>query len=295
MTPIHIPVAVNWHVWPRCNYRCRFCFATFADVPRALSKDLALKVPALLHEAGTRKITLAGGEPTLCPHLGEVLRACKGAGMTTRLVTNASRLTDDFLGGMRGLLDWVTISVDSAQEAVESELGRGLGNHVWLARRAARAVQFHGFHLKVNTVVTSRNWGEVMHGLILEMGPERWKVLQMLPIAGGNIGGMDLSIVASQFRSFLRRHRDLDPVGEDNDAMTGSYVMLDPLGRFFQNTEGRYTYSRSILDVGVGKALDSVGWDRGKFLERGGLYSWAPSTGRRAASMEDLRRGVAGW
>lgn len=48
--------------------------------------------------------------------------------------------------------------------------------------------------------------------------------------------------------------------------------MLDPLGRFFQNTKGYIEYSRSILEVDLLEALAEVGWDREKFIKRGGVY-----------------------
>ena len=38
---------------------------------------------------------------------------------------------------------------------------------------------------------------------------------------------------------------------ESNELMRGSYVMVDPAGRFFDNVEGGHTYSRPILEVGV--------------------------------------------
>ena len=56
--------------------------------------------------------------------------------------------------------------------------------------------------------------------------------------------------------------------------MTGSYVMVDPAGRFFDNVAGGYTYSRSIIDVGVEEALREVSIDSEKFLSRDGIYHW---------------------
>jgi hypothetical protein len=32
--PGQLPPVVNWHLEPRCNYGCKFCFATFEDVKR---------------------------------------------------------------------------------------------------------------------------------------------------------------------------------------------------------------------------------------------------------------------
>ena len=55
---------------------------------------------------------------------------------------------------------------------------------------------------------------------------------------------------------------------------TGSYVMVDPAGRFFDNAAGTHTYSRPILEIGVEKALMDVFVDAGKFLSRSGMYAW---------------------
>jgi len=54
----------------------------------------------------------------------------------------------------------------------------------------------------------------------------------------------------------------------------GSYVMVDPAGRFFENTSGRHIYSQPILEVGVRRAMNKMGYDFAKFVKRGGLYKW---------------------
>lgn len=74
-------------------------------------------------------------------------------------------------------------------------------------------------------------------------------------------------------------HQHLNALGvpvvpENNAAMTGSYVMLDPLGRPFQNFEGRYAYGPSITDKGLRTALRLVGFDHAAFIRRGGSYEW---------------------
>ncbi len=65
-------------------------------------------------------------------------------------------------------------------------------------------------------------------------------------------------------------------VSEDNDEMTGSYVMVDPMGRFFWHAqdEAGYRYSESILQVGVEAAFASsvISWRKyGRRYERDGV------------------------
>ena len=267
--------SVNWHIWERCNYKCKFCFATFSQVNWRLPKEQALMIPILLANSGVKKLNFVGGEPLLCPYIDALLSVSKEAGLVTSIVTNATRLTRKFLEDNACNIDWIGISIDSQDENTEKCLGRGTGNHVKMVVSRAKMVKEFGIKLKVNTVVTSLNFNEDMSSLITELGPDRWKVFQMLPINGENQSiGMDLTVDKSQFMEFVSRHKHLNPVAEDNDSMTGSYLMLDPLGRFFQNWNQRYVRSKPILDVGVSRAIEQVGWSNNKFIERGGDYSW---------------------
>lgn len=191
------------------------------------------------------------------------------------VVTNGSVLSAGYLERIRGSVDWIALSVDSASNDVEKTLGRGWGDHVDRVVLAAKLVKDAGIRLKVNTVVTAMTWQEDMRMLIHRLEPERWKVFQALRIAGENDAqDNEMWVTPEQFEGFLARHAELNPIGEDNDAMTGSYVMMDPLGRFFQNLGGAYGHSRSILQVGVFPALGEVGWNAEKYVARGGRYDW---------------------
>ena len=89
---------VNYHLLYACNMSCGFCFATFLDTResgRALKKEQALEVVDRLCHANFGKINFAGGEPTLSPHLPDLIRAAKLHGRTTSIVSNGSRLTEE--------------------------------------------------------------------------------------------------------------------------------------------------------------------------------------------------------
>lgn len=272
-------VAVNFHVNKACNAHCLFCFATFRDVRGRSSTDVAIGVIDALADAGCEKLNFAGGEPTLRSDLPKLLRHAKGLGLVTSIVTNGFRL-DGLLDDHGDTLDWVGLSVDSSREDVQQALGRGKGDHVANSIRLARRCRDLGLRVKLNSVVTELTWNEDMSGLVRTMQPERWKAFQVLPIAGQNDGSVeDLLISPDQFRAFIERHAQLAaeglaPVVEDNDAMRGSYVMVDPLGRFFGNATGRHVYSEPILEVGVDRGLAQVGFVPAKFEARGGRYAW---------------------
>ena len=138
----------------------------------------------------------------------------------------------------------------------------------------------HGVRIKVNTVVTRSNLKEDLTDFIVGAHPERWKLLQVLPVKGQNDVVVDPYVVSpDEFEEYVELSRRVQAYGikvvpESNDLMTGSYVMVDPAGRFFDNASGAHTYSRSIVEVGVEAAFRDVSVDSRKFISRDGLYDW---------------------
>lgn len=269
--------------------RCKFCFAIFQDVTHSilpkghLPKEQALEVVLQLAEIGFEKITFAGGEPTLCPWLPDLIKTAKQAGLTTMIVTNGSKLTDSFLQDNKQYLDWIAISVDSLKDETNFATGRAISDKKVLSSddyfSLVDKIKQHGYGLKINTVVTRYNFSENMSEFIRYAKPIRWKVLQVLPIIGQNdLKIDDLKISVEEFQFFLDTHADIYDctciVPESNEQMRGSYAMVDPAGRFFDNTEGTHNYSKPILEIGARLAIQQVNYDFSKFVLRGGIYNW---------------------
>ena len=124
----HIP-SVNFHLWKPCNMKCRFCFATFQDVGRDvlpkghLPREGCLSVVDALASAGFVKINFAGGEPTLCTWLPDLIQRAKELGCTTSIVTNGSRISPEWLNCVGDSLDWATLSIDTLDPQKLEELG----------------------------------------------------------------------------------------------------------------------------------------------------------------------------
>lgn len=280
-----LPTAINFHFWKPCNLRCTFCFATFDDDPLlkrvrgGLDADSCRAVLDALKMAGVQKINLVGGEPTLCPYLPDLLTHSRKLGCVTSIVTNGAHLAR-VLAAAPQCVDWVGLSVDSADEQTQAALGRGDGDHV--KRSLALFDLLHRSHIRVklNTVVTSLNWQEDMSSFVLQARPERWKIFQVLPVDEQNSGKVEPLLVSTdKFQAFVTRHLDISQrgvkvVAETNEDMTESYAMIDPLGRFFSNAGGRHSYSQPILEVGVREAFRQISFDINRFESRGGLYEW---------------------
>ena len=275
---------VNYHMLIACNMRCGFCFATFLDIPgrNQLKSEEALELVDMLCQAGFRKINFAGGEPTLLKWLPDLIRHAKSYGLTTSIVTNGSRITQEWLDDLEGCLDIIALSIDSVNQDVQYRIGRFVKGEAPIDAQhyieMGRWIKDRGIRLKVNTVVNRMNLFEDFRSFLLEMMPERWKIFQALRVDGQNDERFDaFSVTDREFERYVERNRDVECSGirvvpESNDLMTASYVMVDPLGRFFDDAKGHHTYSRPIFEVGVAAALEDVTVDTDRFERRGGVY-----------------------
>ena len=291
-----LPPAVNWHFWPWCNYGCTFCFATFEDIDRSnsLEKELGFKLLEEMAAEGVEKVTFVGGEPTLCPWLGEYLVKAKSLALTTCIVSNGTGLSEEFLDSWHEYIDWVGISIDASDDRLHYIMGRGTkadlaegrSRHLEAALSAWERCQKLGIRMKLNTVVCKANLDDNMTETVLQLMPERWKAFQVLPIDGQNDGRVeDLLISEDEFLEWVERHKGVSNEGinfisETNELMTGSYVMIDSLGRFYSNIEGAHKYTRSILEIGIKEAWRENQFNEHHFIEREGIYDWRtlPST-----------------
>lgn len=79
--------SVNFHFWPYCNLKCKYCFARFKNIKDPLTKEDNFKIINKLAKSGVKKINFVGGEPTLCPFLGELIQYAKNNNLTTSIVS----------------------------------------------------------------------------------------------------------------------------------------------------------------------------------------------------------------
>jgi radical S-adenosyl methionine domain-containing protein 2 len=289
-------LVINWHLTEACNYSCKYCYASWnrergmKDVihdPIATQTLLAsiqnffdpdnLSNP--LREAMRwRKVRLsiAGGEAMLYgDRVGQIMKMAEQLGFRLSLITNGSLLPDAGMGELASYLSILGISIDSVDTETNRRIGRidrngvlslnVIAEKIELARRANPALK-----IKINTVVNALNVHDDLSGLIERLRPDRWKVLRVLPTIDSSLVVSDLD-----FHRFLQRHQTFAEVtsSEDNQEMTESYIMIDPLGRFFQNMppaagSGGYRYSSPILDVGIESAFSSIRFSASKFASR---------------------------
>lgn len=170
----------------------------------------------------------------------------------------------------------IGVSVDSIDEETNKKIGRPhFTEEQWFY--LSLIVKLNGVSLKINTAVCRYNLKEDLFGFIAEMSPDRFKVFQAFPVEGteGAIrhDPKDWAVDDVEFQQFVWRHMRVKAVVESADTMRESYLMVSPDGCFYDSTQGFYTKSDPILEVGVEAAFRQVSFSQEKFEARGSLFS----------------------
>jgi radical S-adenosyl methionine domain-containing protein 2 len=273
-------LVVNYHITARCNYSCQHCYANWAsNNTQEIHRDMT-KVKRLLNEiypffsqqSKTLRLNLAGGEPLLCKNIGKIIELAHAIGFRVSLISNGSALTHKFILNNAKQLAMVGLSIDSLQPARLKKIGRLTRNGQYLSpktfrEKVSRLREVNDqLQIKFNTVVCQFNYDEYFGDFIDSVRPDKWKIFRVLPFAQP-----ETAISDDEFSLFLNNHRDIVTPHyiENNDDMIESYIMVDPIGRFYQNsTDGHYTYSQPITEVGAENAFNQINFSPTKYSNR---------------------------
>lgn len=234
--------SANIHVNGSCNYHCNHCFSRCLRGMGIMKPKEWIPVLDYLKTEGIEKINIAGGEPMLYPYLDELCRLIKNMGFMVTIVSNGSLITEEWLYRMRGIVEWIGLSIDSPDEEDEIAVGRtfkGRG-HIKNIIEISNLAHRYGYKVKLNITVVRRSHDKDFSELIERIGAERVKVFRALTIKNANDDIEDTwSIDDEQFEDFRRRHENCSNIiFEDNDDMVGSYMMFSPKGKWMVNKGG---------------------------------------------------------
>ncbi len=272
-------ITINWHIIQQCNYSCNYCFAKYTTDDRKEIHESKEEIKVLLYKVYkyfvnkypeySIRLNIAGGEPTLSRNLSFIIQEAHKVGFVISMITNASKLTTKFTEVNAKYMSMLAISIDSINEEVKRKIGRISRQEVLKISQIIKYIEnFRKLNpkikVKINTVVTDANYLTYLGDLIDLIEPYKWKVFQALSLTD------EVYCTKEQFKIFVNNHQKLRSkiYIEKNKDMIDSYIMLDPYGRFYQNTYGKYVYSDSVLVSDVAIAFQSIKFDLNKFSKR---------------------------
>ncbi len=286
-------LVINWHVTEACNYECFYCFAKWHKEDQQELLHSKQKIQQLIQEISLLpsilnakcgcsftgiRLNLVGGETFLYKKkILDIIEEAKKHHFKLSAITNGSLFDDELVEIIANEFSTIGFSIDSIHSESNLKIGRSFKNtpieidKIFFNIKKLRTINPQ-IDIKINSVINEFNKDEDLNDFIQKVSPSKWKVFKMLPVITNKH-----SISDFEFSNFLEKHSELEHLisSENNDEMTHSYLMIDPLGRFFQNSSIScgYDYSSEILINGVSAALDEIEFDISKFIKRSKLIS----------------------
>lgn len=157
-----------------CNFRCAYCYvedrtAAAGELSRQEIKEVILQA----RELGARKIIILGGEPSIYPHLVEMLRFLGALGLSVELFTNGSGVTEELAAVLAEERVRVVVKMNSRDAAIQDQLAGKKGAFAIIGQALERlrraGYPSEELFLAASTVICRQNLAEL---------PELWQWLR---------------------------------------------------------------------------------------------------------------------
>jgi cyclic pyranopterin phosphate synthase len=267
--PIH---DLRISVMDRCNFRCPYCMpqSTFHDKYRFLKSAERLtfeeiaRLGRLAAGLGVRKLRLTGGEPLLrsgLPELVSELSTIEGI-EDVALTTNGVLLAQHAAELKGNGLHRVTVSLDSLDEAVFTEMSGGFGGLTQVLQGIEAALEAGLRPVKVNTVV--------------QRGRNDHTVLDVL----GHFRGTGVTVRLIEYMDVgTRNHwnpRDVVPSAELLERIRTRWSVSPAPGRYRGEVAERYVYDDGAGEIGFVSSVSAPfcgDCNRARLSSEGVLYT----------------------
>jgi MoaA/NifB/PqqE/SkfB family radical SAM enzyme len=149
-----------------CNFRCAYCYledrtASADEMSREEIKGVLLQA----RDLGARKIIILGGEPSIYPHLIEMVYFLGHLGVDIEMFTNGSGVTPELAAVLAEERVRVVVKMNSRNEAIQDRLA-GKSGAFRIIETAFRNLRqagypFNGLFLAASTVICRQNINEL--------------------------------------------------------------------------------------------------------------------------------------
>lgn len=123
---LYSPLSMCWEITPVCNYNCTFCYCKYersedASHPRL---DFTKTILSTLKKALVFDLKLTGGEVTLYPFLGDLLKDAYGMGFRISMITNGHFIDMETLESLKEFNVSVAVSVHGPSSKFHDDITR---------------------------------------------------------------------------------------------------------------------------------------------------------------------------
>jgi radical SAM protein with 4Fe4S-binding SPASM domain len=157
-----------------CNFRCSYCYVpTKEELEQELSREELKNVICQAKKLGAGKIIILGGEPSIYPHLQEMINFIKKEGLNIEMFTNGSGITLELAKFLAVNKVRVVLKQNSQDAAIQDRLA-GKTGAFQIIQQALANLKKAGYpssdaFLAISTIICQQNIDELA---------EMWKGLR---------------------------------------------------------------------------------------------------------------------
>ena len=149
-----------------CNFHCSYCYIDEKrECENELSREEIKDVILQAKQLGARKIIILGGEPSIYPHLVEMLRFLGKHQLKIEMFTNGSGITEELADVLAEERVRIALKMNSRDEKVQDCLAGKNGAfriiHKALATLRAAGYPSKDLFLAISTVICQQNINEL--------------------------------------------------------------------------------------------------------------------------------------
>lgn len=161
-----------------CNFNCIYCYTEHIGSKGEMSRDEFKDVIVQARDLGAKTIIILGGEPTLYPHLMEMIHFIRSHSISVDLFTNGAGVTEELARELYKAEVFVFLKMNTFKRDIQNLMSgnKGAYDQIRSAMDHLRAAGYPGPEklLAVSTVICKYNYDELT---------DLWKWLRDIDIA----------------------------------------------------------------------------------------------------------------
>lgn len=236
---------VCWNITDRCNENCQFCYRILCNRENTYEQNKII-LKALI-DLNVEKISWTGGESLLYTHLFELMKEAHNYGIKNNIITNGRNLNGKIIKDIEEYTDYITFSLDSLDDNVNNELGRGI-EHAEHIIKLLDYIKENKINIKVklNSIVTKYNIGYIkgITNIINKYDFERWKLFKFIALRGKSLENAEkFEITEAEYDNLILELKTLNlqcPIVEcKREELEHEYLLINAIGEFLVTTNGK--------------------------------------------------------
>ncbi len=149
-----------------CNFRCSYCYVpTKSQLNNELTRQEIKDVILQAKELGAGKIIILGGEPSIYPHIQEMITFLSGQGLAIEMFTNGTGIDADLARVLAENRVRVALKRNSFDESIQDKLAGKTGAGAIIGTALANLQQAgypsDDLFLAISTVICQQNIDEL--------------------------------------------------------------------------------------------------------------------------------------